>query len=133
MERVLKRDAKAEFLQQANFVDDCTVANFTTQITTVTVHIFLIYAYCNQRQYLKMYLGEPHDMKVRVFATTLIQLITSLLYFLPELSYQLIKSLPDDDIKEILHHTVPNTRKKESRRTGIQVLRWTHPFYGRDF
>ena len=30
MERVLKGDAKAEFLQQANLVGSCTVANFTT-------------------------------------------------------------------------------------------------------
>ena len=41
MERVLKGDAKAEFLQQANLVGSCTVANFTTVMATMTVHIFI--------------------------------------------------------------------------------------------
>ena len=45
MERVLKGDAKAEFLQQANLVGSCTVANFTTVMATMTVHAFPTYAY----------------------------------------------------------------------------------------
>ena len=40
MERVLKDDAKAEFLQQANLVGSRTVTNFTTVMATMTVHVF---------------------------------------------------------------------------------------------
>ena len=47
MERVLKGDAKAEFLQQANLVGSRTVANFTTVMVTMTVHVFPTYAYCD--------------------------------------------------------------------------------------
>ena len=47
MERVLKGDTKAEFLQQANLVGSHTVANFTTVMVTMTVHIFTTYAYCD--------------------------------------------------------------------------------------
>ena len=40
MLRVLKGDAQAEFLQQANLVCSCTVTNFTTVMATMTVHVF---------------------------------------------------------------------------------------------
>ena len=43
MERVLKGDAKAEFLQKANLVGSRTVANFTTVMATMTVHLSLIH------------------------------------------------------------------------------------------
>ena len=53
MERVLKGDAKAEFLQQANFVGSHTVANCTTVMASMTVHIFLTYSFRNQRQHMQ--------------------------------------------------------------------------------
>ena len=37
MERVLKGDAKAKFLQQTNFIGSCTVGNFTTVMTTMNM------------------------------------------------------------------------------------------------
>ena len=40
MERVLKGDAKAEFLQQATLAGSRTVANFTIVMATMIVHIF---------------------------------------------------------------------------------------------
>ena len=49
MEMVMKGDAKAEFLQQDNLVGSCTVANFTTVMATMTVHVFPTYAYRDQR------------------------------------------------------------------------------------
>ena len=52
MERVLKGDAKAEFLQKANLVGSHTVANCTMVMATMTVHVFPTYAYCDQRGYI---------------------------------------------------------------------------------
>ena len=52
-------------------------------------------------------------MKVRSFTTKLTQLKTNLPYFLPDRLGQLITSLPDDGIKEILYHLIPNMWKKE--------------------
>ena len=49
MERVLKGNAKAEFLQQDKLVGSCTVNNFTTAMATMTVHVLPTYAYCDQR------------------------------------------------------------------------------------
>ena len=74
MERVLKGGAKAEFLQQANLECSCAIANFTTVIVTMTVHLFPTYAYRDQRQYMQRYLRKPPDMKVRSFTIRLIQL-----------------------------------------------------------
>ena len=50
IERVLKGDAKAEFLQQANLVGSYTVANFITVTATINVHVFPSNAYCDQRK-----------------------------------------------------------------------------------
>ena len=49
IERVLKGDTKAKFTQQANLVGSCTVANITTVMATMTVHIFLVLAYQDQK------------------------------------------------------------------------------------
>ena len=48
-----------------------------------------------------------------VFTARLLQLNTCLTYFLPDRPSQLVTSLPDDDIKEILYHTMPNTWEKK--------------------
>ena len=49
MERVLKDDAKAIFYQQANLIGSPIVANFTTVMATMTVHVFSTYAHHDQR------------------------------------------------------------------------------------
>ena len=61
-------------------------------------------------------------MKVRSFTTRLIQLNMYLLYFPPDLSGQLVTSLPDDDLKEILYHAMPNTWEKKMVGQGYNYL-----------
>ena len=113
MERVLKGDAKAEFLQKANIVGSHIVIYVTMIMATMIVYVFPSYTYCDQRQYMQRYLRKPPDMKVRSFTTRLIQLNTYLPYFPPDRPSHLVTSLPDDDIKEILYQAMPNTRKKK--------------------
>ena len=52
-------------------------------------------------------------MKVWSCTTRLIQLNTYLQYFPPGRPGQLVTSLPDDDIKEILYQAMTNTWKKK--------------------
>ena len=92
-------DTKAEFHQNANLVGSRTVANFTTVMETMTVHVFPIYAYCNQRQFMQRYLRKLPDIKLWSFMTRLIQLNTCLPYFLPDRPGQLVASLLDNYIK----------------------------------
>ena len=73
MESLLKGDAKAETLQEANLVGSCTVLNFITVMATMTVHIFSTYAYHDQRQYMQRYLRMPPNIKVKSLTTRLIQ------------------------------------------------------------
>ena len=61
-------------------------------------------------------------MKVRSFTTRLIKLNTYLLYFPADRPGQLVVSLPDDDIKEILCHAMPNTWKKKMIEQGYNYL-----------
>ena len=123
MERVLKGDTKAEFLQQANLVVSCTVANFTMLMATMTVHVFPTFTYRDQRQYKQRCLRKSPEMKVRSFTTRLIQLKMYLPYFPPDRPDQLVTSLPDDDIKEILYHAIPNSRmEKKMVEQGYNYL-----------
>ena len=59
MESILKGDATSEFTQLANIVGSCTVSNFSTVMATMTVHIFPVLAYQNQKRYLYRYLRKP--------------------------------------------------------------------------
>ena len=52
MERALKYDAKAEYLQKSYLIGSHTVANSTSVMATMTVHIFPTYAYGDQRRYM---------------------------------------------------------------------------------
>ena len=52
-------------------------------------------------------------MKVRSFTTRLLQLNIHLPYFPQDCPGQLVTSLPDDDIKEILYYAMPNTWEKK--------------------
>lgn len=122
MERVLTGDAKAEFLQQANLAGARTVANFTTVMNTMTAHIFPTYANRDQRRYMQRYLRKPPDMKVRTFTTRLLQLNAYLAFFPPDRQGQVVEPLPEDDIKEILYHAMPNTWKRKMIEQGYNYL-----------
>ena len=49
MERVLEVDTKEKFTWQVNLIGSCKVANITIVMATMTVYIFPLYAYCDQR------------------------------------------------------------------------------------
>ena len=122
MERVLKGDAKAEFLQQANLVGSRTVANFTTVMATMTVHVFLTYAYRDQRRYMQRYLRNPPEMKARTFTTRLLQLNNYLTYFPPDRPGQPVAPPSEDKVKEIVYHAMPNSWKKKMVEQGPSYL-----------
>ena len=122
MQRVLKGDAKAEFTQQANLVESCTVGNFTTLMATMTLHIFSVLAYQDQKQYIYRYLRKPKKMKVYTFPTRPIQLNSYLLYFPPDHVGQIVTALPDDEVKEILYHAMPNLWRKKMTKQGYNYL-----------
>ena len=61
-------------------------------------------------------------MKAWSFTTRLIQLNKYLLYFLQNRPDQLVTSLPDDDIKEILYHAMPNMWENKMAEQGYNYL-----------
>ena len=122
MERVLKGDAKAEFTQQTNLVGSYAVGNFTTVMATMTVHIFPILSYQDQKQYMYMHLRKPKTMKIRNFTTRLIQVNNYLPYFPSDCIGQIVIALPDDKVKEFLYHVIPNSRRKEMTKHGYNYL-----------
>ena len=61
-------------------------------------------------------------MKVRTFTTRLLQLNAYLAFFPPDHQGQVVDPLPEDDIKEILYHAMPNTWKKKIIEQGYNYL-----------
>ena len=61
-------------------------------------------------------------MKAQSFTTRLIQLNKYLQFFPLDLPGQLVTSLPDNDIKEILYHTMPNMWEKKMVEQGQNYL-----------
>ena len=61
-------------------------------------------------------------MKVRALITRLIQLNTYLPYFPPDRPGQLVISLADNDIKEILYRAMPNMWEKKMVEQGYNYL-----------
>ena len=47
-------------------------------------------------------------MKIRTITTRLIHLNNYLPYFPPDCIGQMVTALPDDEVKEILYHAMPN-------------------------
>ena len=108
MEQVVKGDAKAEFTQQAYLEGSHTVGNFFTVMATMTVHLFPVLAYQDQKRYLYRFLRKPKTIKVRIFTNRFIQLNNYLPYLSPDRTGEMVTALPDDEVKEILYDTIPN-------------------------
>ena len=64
IERILKGDAKAKIILQANLVQSHTVINFTTVMATMNEHIFPALTYQDQKRYIYMYRRKPKTMKL---------------------------------------------------------------------
>ena len=120
MEQVLKGDAKAEFTQHANLVGSCTVGNFTTVMATMTMlHVL---AYQDQKRHMYRYLRKPKTMKVCTLTTRFIQQNNCLPYSPPDCIGQMVTALPDDEVKEILYHAMPNLWRKKMTEQGYKYL-----------
>ena len=122
MERVLRGDTKAKFTQQDNLVGNYTVDNFNTVMATITLHIFPVLAYQDQKQYIYRYPRKSKTMKVHTFTTRLIQLNNYLPYFPPDHIGQMVTAPPDDEVKEILYHAISNLWRKKMTKQGCNYL-----------
>ena len=84
----------------------------------MTVQIFPVLAYQDQKRYMYKYLRKSKTMKVRTFTTRLMQLNNYLPYFPPDCIRQMFTALPDDEVKEILHHAMTNSWRKKMTEQG---------------
>ena len=122
MERVLKGDAKAEFIVKANAEGTKTVEHFEVVMNKMTTHVFPTFAYRDQKRYLTRYMRKPPGMKVKAFTTRLVQLNEYLTYFPPDTAEQVVTKLSFDDLKEILYHAMPNSWKKKMTEQGFNYI-----------
>ena len=113
MERVLKGDAKAEFISRATAEGNRSAEHYKAVMKKMTKHVIPAFAYRDQKRYLSWYLRKPVGMKVKAFSTRLVQLNEYLPFFPPETEGQEPSKLSDDDMKDILYHAMPNSWKQK--------------------
>ena len=88
----------------------------------MTKHIFPVLAYQDQKRYMYRYLRRPKTMKVYTLTTRLRELNYYLPYFPPDCVGQMITALPDDKVKEILNHPMPNSWRKKMTKQAYNYL-----------
>ena len=73
----------------------------------MTTHMFHTYEYRSQKRYMGRKLGKSQGMTVKVFITRLVQL-NKYLPFSADSEVKVVGKLAQDEIKEILYHTMPH-------------------------
>ena len=68
------------------------------------------------------YLRTPQTMKVHTFTTRVIQLNNYLPYFPIDCERQMVTARPDNEVKEILYHTMPCLWRKKMTKQGYNFL-----------
>ena len=91
-------------------------------MATMTVHFFPVLVYQDQKLYMYRYLRKSKTIKVCTFTTRLIQLNNYLPYFPPLRTGQMVTALPDDEVKEILYHAIPNSWRTKMTEQGYIYL-----------
>ena len=125
MERVLKGDAKAEFISRAIAEGNSSTEHYKAVMKKMTKHVFPAFAYRDQKRYLSWYLRKPVGMKVKAFSTRLVQLNEYLPFSPPETEGQEPSKLSDDDMKDILYHAMPNSWKQKMTEQGYNYIAHT--------
>ena len=64
-------DAKAEFNRQPTLTGAQNDINFRSVMDLMAIHVFLRYAYCDQKRYMQRHLNKSLDMLVRMFTARL--------------------------------------------------------------
>ena len=72
--RILTGDAKLTFSLAALDIAIHTVNNFNKALAEMTKHVFLAYAFCEQKRYLRRHLNKLRSMKLRSFLSSLQEL-----------------------------------------------------------
>ena len=113
---------RLSLLGKANIVGSHTVGNFTTVMVTMTVHIFPLLPYHDQKRHMYRYLRKLKTIKVCTFTTRLVQLNKYLPYYLPDCVEQTITALSGDEVKEILYHAMSNMWRHKMIKQGYNYL-----------
>ena len=103
---LLTDDAKATFNQAAMDIGICTDKNFNKVLAEITKHVFLAYAYREQKRYLSRHLAKPRSMILYNFVSRLQELNTYLEDFPPDAPEQEPEPLSTDKIMEIIYHSM---------------------------
>ena len=104
---------KATFNQVALNIGVRTVDNVNKVLAEMTKHTFPVYAFREQKKYLRRYLVQPRSMKLRRFISRLRELNVYLEEFPPDTEGQETASLPADEIMDIMYNSMLTTWKNK--------------------
>ena len=97
---------------------------FRHYLKAITKHIFPTHAYREQKRYLRRHLKKPKDMKVRKFATRIVELNSCFAHF-PSATGENWESLHEDEVIEIIYHSLPSSWRKQIILQGFYFVEQT--------
>ena len=118
-ERSLKGECLATFKLKSTRFAQRTVPNFEVILNQMTSHIFPVNAYREQKRYLRRYVKKPKDLSVRDFISRVQELNNYLDKFPTDVEGVMGTRLPDDELKEIIYHAIPNSWRKQMTLQGF--------------
>ena len=107
--RLLTGDAKATFNHVTLDIGIHTVDDFNKLHLEMTKHAFPVYAFCKQNMYLHRHLVNPKSMKLLSFISRLQDLKAYFAEYPPDTEGQETASLTEDEIMDIIYHSMPTT------------------------
>ena len=122
--RLLTGDAKVTFEHKARDITPHKVANFDTALKAMTKNIFPTHAYHEQKCYLGRYLKKLTYMKVRKLVFSTVELNSFFVHFPSEIGEN-CESLQDDEVKEIIYHSLPSSWRKQIILQGFNYVEQT--------
>ena len=82
-------------------------------------HAFPVYAFREQKRYLRRYIVKPRSMKLSSFISRPQELNAYLKEFPPDTEGQETAPLPTYEIMDIIYHSMPNTWKNQMIEQGF--------------
>ena len=92
----------------------------------MTKHAFSVYAYCKQKRCLLRHLViKPRSMKLSSFISRLQEWIAYLPDFHPDTEGKETAPLPEDEIMDVIYHSIPPTWKNKMIEQGFNYAEST--------
>ena len=123
--KVFHNEALTAFNNAATAVGNETIINLKAVFKKVAATVFPIKAYFTQKQAMRRFMRKPKEMKIRDYVDRLMEINSYLPHFPVKDGEEAAKSLPKEEIMDILLFGIPNSWQKKIVELGFDSIAHT--------